>query len=73
MEVKFKLSDKEKHVLKCIFAYVLSFCVWLTGIYSVCYFQKLGIITGQKQIMFALIIVSLQIYLTTIVIFKYYK
>jgi hypothetical protein len=73
MELKLKFNDKERHILYRVLAVVLSISFMATGIYAVSYFETLGVIKGQIQIVPVLGLHILQWWLVMRVVFKHYR
>lgn len=73
MELKLKFNDKERHILYRVLAVVLSISFMATGVYALSYFEQLGLIKGQWQIVTALGIHVLQWWLVMRVVFKHYR
>jgi hypothetical protein len=73
MELKIKFNDKEKGFLMCSLSLVLAASLMVTGIYAIAYFEAIGLIKGQWQIVPALMLHVLQWWLVMRVVFKHYK
>jgi len=72
MKLKLEFTEKERHILYRVLAVVLSITFMATGVYAISYFEKLGLITGQWQIVPALGLHILQWWLVMRVVFKHY-
>jgi hypothetical protein len=73
MKMKLEFTEKERHILYRVLAVVLSISFMATGVYALSYFEHLGLIKGQWQIVPALGIHILQWWLVMRVVFKHYR
>jgi hypothetical protein len=73
MKLKLEFTEKERHILYRLLAVVLSITFMATGIYAISYFEKLGLIQGQWQIVPAIGLHILQWWLVMRVVFKHYR
>ncbi len=73
MKINIKITDKERHFLYRLLAVVLALMFMVTGIYAIAYFEKLGLIKGQWQIVPTLGLHLLQWWLVIRVVFKHYR
>ncbi len=73
MELKLKFNDKERHILYRVLAVVLSISYMATGVYALSYFETIGLLKGQWQIVPALGVHVLQWWLVMRVVFKHYR
>lgn len=73
MEIKLKFNDKEKHFLYRGLSIILSITFIITGTYAIAYFEKLGLLKGQLQLVTAIALHVLQWWLVMRAVFKYYR
>ena len=73
MKLKLEFTEKERHILYRVLTVVLSITFMVTGIYAIAYFEKLGLIQGQWQIVPALGLHILQWWLVMRTVFKHYR